>query len=118
MARRSYGDGIELVRGQIDDPKQQGLLLLFINRRLVQATQTQVALFARLYRSRGRVVPYRELSKIMGHVGENRPSLWQYIRWIKRLLAEHKLPYVITMALEIGYALCEIQQDRRAKKGR
>jgi hypothetical protein len=85
MVRRRTGlHGIKLVWGYTDGPRKRRVSLLFINGRSVQASQTQVALFACLYEARGSIIPYSELCAILGHASgnERRHSVQQYIAWI------------------------------------
>ena len=88
-----------------------GELALLIKGRRVGASQTKIALLAALRDNVGSVVTYSHLCGILGYdVVHRKPVhiLRQYIGWWKRTLAAHKIPFVITVAPEVGYALCAI----------
>jgi hypothetical protein len=86
---------------------------LRINGEQISAAKRNVALFACLYRDLGRVVPYERLLLTLGYAGTGRAQrqlLRQYLMWVKDTLATHKAPYVLAVATDIGYALCELAE--------
>lgn len=87
----------------------------------MRASQTQTALLACLHDEMGRVVRAESLCAVLGHNGRNRRKelhiLRQYMAWVRQTLSAHKLPYVLTVAPDLGYALCEIRRRRGGKNG-
>src|SRR6187402_1788678 len=70
-----------------------------------------VTLLDRLFKSVGCVVSYEDLGLSLGYTSvqrEQRHVIRQYISEAKRLLAANGAPYVVAVAPEVGYALCEI----------
>jgi hypothetical protein len=66
----------------------------------------------------GYVVPMHRLCFLLGFPNmteADRHILHQYASWIGRTLAEHGLPYCLTVARNVGYALCEIAPEGRRK---
>ena len=105
--------GIEIVRGMPGPKERHGKLVLFINGRVVEASQKQVTLLACLYDNLGHVIPYERLGLTLGHKlagNRQRHLIQQYAYWIKKTLAEYQTPCVLTAADRVGYALCEIAQ--------
>jgi DNA-binding response OmpR family regulator len=92
-------------------------LLLFINGEHISAPATNVKLLAHLYKHRGQVVPLHSLCRLLGFplVTEvERHILRQYTSWISQRLSEHRLPYCVTVARNVGYALGgTVPQQRR-----
>ena len=87
---------------------------LFINGNQINAPPRNVALFACLYANLGRVVPYRQLLMMIGYPA--RPAaqkhlLRQYMLSIKSTLSAHKVPYVLAVAHNVGYGLCELADN-------
>ena len=84
---------------------------LFINGDRVSASSRHVALFTCLRKNLGRVVPYERLFSCLGHESKRRMPkhlLRQYMASIKQMLAAHDAPYVLTVAQNVGYALCKV----------
>jgi hypothetical protein len=68
-------------------------------------------LLACLRENLGRVVPYERLCSCLGHESKRRMPkhlLRQYMTGIKHTLAAHDAPYVLTVAQNVGYALCKV----------
>ena len=108
--------GIEIVRGTTEGEERYEAVLLFINGHHVQASPTVVALLAYLYDHLGRVIPYKELCLFLGHktgyehqLQARRHLLRQYTLAIKRTLTTYRAPYVLAVAPNVGYALCEMR---------
>jgi DNA-binding response OmpR family regulator len=96
--------------------KGETRLLLFINGRHVSAPPTNVKLLAYLHQHLGQAVPMHRLCRLLGFPNmtqADRHILRQYLHWIGRTLAEHGLPYCLTVARNVGYALCQIAPERR-----
>src|SRR3954453_6503774 len=76
----------------------------------VDTSETITALLTCLYGRLGQVVPYNQLGAALGYrrIGLRRAVLRQYVYVLERLLAEHKAPYTVTVARNVGYALCQI----------
>jgi hypothetical protein len=88
---------------------------LFINGNHISAPPRSVALFACLYANLGRIVPYRQLVIVLGY-NPARPAgqkhlLRQYMLTIKSTLSAHKVPYVLAVARNVGYGLCELADN-------
>jgi DNA-binding XRE family transcriptional regulator len=91
-------------------------LILSINGRRVRGNQTVLALLARLFDNLGIVIPYEQLCPLIGHKSANSAAthvLRQYIARLRDQLIATKAPYVITVAGEVGYALCKIAAEPR-----
>jgi DNA-binding XRE family transcriptional regulator len=91
-------------------------LILLINGRHVLGNQTMLALLARLFDNLGTVIPYEQLCLSIGHKSANSAAthvLRQYITRLRGQLIANKAPYVITVAGEVGYALCKLAGDSR-----
>jgi len=89
--------------------KGERRLLLLINGEHVSAPATNVRLLAYLHKHRGQVVALHNLCRLLGFpdVTEvERHILRQYTSWINRTLAAQGLPYCLTVARNVGYALC------------
>jgi hypothetical protein len=87
---------------------------LLINEKHISAPDRHVALLACLYDNRGRVVPYKRLFSTLGYEGRRdvqKHLLRQYMAWIKRALSQHEAPYVLSVAQNVGYALCELAPE-------
>jgi DNA-binding response OmpR family regulator len=101
--------GIRIVRALTRGKRRK--LSLLINGEPVKTSETVAALVACLYGHLGQMVPYNQLGPAIGYrrAGSlQRPVLRQYVYVVERLLAKHKAPYVITVARDVGYALCPI----------
>jgi DNA-binding response OmpR family regulator len=73
--------------------------------------QRHVSLLACLRENLGRVVTYERLCSCLGHESKRRTPkhlLRQYMAGIKQMLAAHDAPYVLTVAQNVGYALCKV----------
>ena len=84
-------------------------LVLFIQGRLVEASQKQMAVLACLHENQGHVVPYGQLSRIIGHKSAQTQQLHilrQYASWIGKTLAAHKALCILAVAPRVGYVLC------------
>jgi DNA-binding XRE family transcriptional regulator len=102
--------GLEILRAAT------GELILLINGRHVLGNQTMLALLARLFDNLGTVIPYEQLCLSIGHKSANSAAthvLRQYIARLRDQLIATKAPYVITVAGEVGYALCKIAEEPR-----
>ena len=87
-------------------PKERhGKLVLFINGRVVEASQKQVTLLACLYDNLGHVIPYERLGLTLGislpGIG-NGNRKHQYAYWIKKTLAEYQTPCCCPLLTELG----------------
>jgi hypothetical protein len=63
----------------------------------------------------GRIVTYERLCTIAGHSSSNareKHILHQHLLWIKSMLKRQKLPCVLAVARDVGYALCLIPPAR------
>ena len=106
-------------RGIMVKENRDGELFLSINGTRIDTSQTQIALLTLLLSSVGRVVPYKEICLVIGHssIGlRQKHILLQYLSWLRRALAAHRVPYVLAVAPNIGYALCERAAKRGIKK--
>jgi DNA-binding XRE family transcriptional regulator len=95
---------------------ETGELVLCINGRRVQGNRTMLALLSRLFDNLGAVIPYTDLCLLIGHKSANSAAthvLRQYTAWLRGVLIANKAPYVITVAGEVGYALCKIAKEPR-----
>jgi DNA-binding response OmpR family regulator len=84
---------------------------LFINGERVSASSRHVALFTCLRKNLGRVVSYERLFSCLGHKSRRKMPkhlLRQYMTWIKHTLSTHEVPNVLTVAQNVGYALCKV----------
>jgi len=64
----------------------------------------------------GRAVSHKRLVNVIGRKSDNPTSrhlLRQYISVLREMLLESNSPYVIAVAQEVGYCLCEIANDPR-----
>jgi len=64
----------------------------------------------------GRAVSYKRLVTVIGRRSDNPTSrhlLRQYISVLREMLLESDSPYVIAVAQEVGYCLCEIAKNPR-----
>jgi hypothetical protein len=75
---------------------------LFINSNHISAPARNVALLACLYRPLLLALGYKARRDAQKHL------LRQYVASIKRTLSAHEAPYVIAVAPNVGYALCEL----------
>jgi hypothetical protein len=88
MAFRRHVAGIEIIRGK-NRVSRKTKLVLFINGRWVNASQSQIALLACLHDEIGYVVSYETLCFIIGHGAaskKQRHILRQYVLALKRVL--------------------------------
>ena len=103
--------------------RANGKLTPFVNgpRSDLLNRQTQ-AVAACLFDNLGRAVPYKRLIVAIGRKSDNLSSrhlLRQYISMLRQMLLASEAPYGIAVIQEVGYALCEIAEDRRhASKSR
>ena len=107
-----YPPGIAILRDAT------GRLALFINgqRVNVRRGQVQLALLACLLDSLGRAIPHRRLFTVIGRKSHNRSTrhlLQQYMSTLRELLLANKAPVVIATVHDVGYALCEIDENPR-----
>jgi len=75
-----------------------------------------LGLLARLFDNLGTVIPYTDLCLLIGHKSANSAAthvLRQYTAWLRGVLIANKAPYVITVARDVGYALCKIAGEPR-----
>ena len=89
--------------------KGEQRLLLFINGEHVSAPATNVKLLAHLHEHRGQVVPLHTLCRLLGFPIMTEAELHvlrQYTSWINQTLAQYRLPCCLTVARNVGYALC------------
>ena len=73
-------------------------------------------LLARLFDNLGTVIPYEQLCLLIGHESANSAAthvLRQYVVWLRGVLMANKAPYVITVARDVGYGLCNMAGDPR-----
>jgi hypothetical protein len=81
-----------------------------------------VVLLACLHPNLGRVVPYRQLLNALGYNparrGAQKHLLRQYMLLIKTMLSVHKVPYVLAVAHNVGYGLCELADNRASSRAR
>jgi DNA-binding response OmpR family regulator len=64
----------------------------------------------------GRAVSYKRLVTVIGRRSDDASSrhlLRQYISLLREMLVESRSPYVIAVAREIGYCLCELAKNPR-----
>jgi DNA-binding XRE family transcriptional regulator len=64
----------------------------------------------------GRAVSYKRLVTVIGRKSDNPTSrhlLRQYISLLREMLLKSNSPYVIAVAQEVGYCLCEIAKNPR-----
>jgi DNA-binding XRE family transcriptional regulator len=64
----------------------------------------------------GRAVSYKRLVTVIGRRSEDSSSrhlLRQYISVLREMLLESRSPYVIAVAQEVGYCLCEMAKNPR-----
>jgi DNA-binding response OmpR family regulator len=91
---------------------------LFIDGDPINAPPRTVALLACLHPNLGRVVPYRQLLNALGYNparrGAQKHLLRQYMLLIKTMLSVHKVPYVLAVAHNVGYGLCELADKNMA----
>jgi len=69
-----------------------------------------------LFDNLGRAVSYKRLVTVIGRKSDNPTSrhlLRQYISLLREMLLKSNSPYVIAVAQEVGYCLCEIANDPR-----
>lgn len=96
---------ITIVRGK------NGRTTLFIGRRPVKMRRKPLVLLACLLDDQGRVIPYKRLQALIGHMSDNeatRHLLRQHMSALREILLAHKAPYAIAVVKDVGYALCEI----------
>jgi|SRR5271166_6640202 len=107
--------GIKIVRDTDMEGRGNGAVL-FINRKRVRTSQTNIKLLACLYDHFGQVVTFQQLCLLLGYDASwydsmelpERHVVRQYMFVIKHMLAEHKARCTITFAEKLGYALCEL----------
>jgi DNA-binding response OmpR family regulator len=84
---------------------------LQIDDRLLPASARQLAILECFHENLGTVVSYARLCSILGlpsDEGKDLHLLRQYIKFNSDMLEANRLPHVITVAREAGYALCRI----------
>jgi DNA-binding winged helix-turn-helix (wHTH) protein len=87
-------------------PGQSGLV---IAGRRVAMGKKQSRLLMQLHKAMGSVVPYDKLCSIIGSTGaRGKRALRAHVGRINRMLTARKPPVFVTVAREIGYALCEL----------
>jgi DNA-binding winged helix-turn-helix (wHTH) protein len=97
-------------------PKRTGVLQ--IDDRVLEASARQLAILECLHENLGTVVSYARLCSILGLTSDERKHLHllrQYVKFNSDMLEANRLPYVITVAREAGYALCRICRDQRQR---
>jgi hypothetical protein len=102
---------ITIVRPVTGSKGGRNKALLLIKGRSVKVPQSQIALLACLHNELGRVVPYNRLCLAIGHQSTHATQLHilrQHINVVRRIVAAHRLPYVLAVSQKIGYALCEV----------
>jgi DNA-binding winged helix-turn-helix (wHTH) protein len=90
-------------------PKRTGVLQ--IDDQVLEASARQLAILECLHENLGTVVSYARLCSILGLTSDERKHLHllrQYVKFNSDMLEANRLPYVITVAREAGYALCRI----------
>jgi hypothetical protein len=109
VLRAEKGSNIKIVRPATGPEGGRKKLLLLVDGRSVEAPTAQIALLACLYNELGSVVPYRRLCSAIGHRSSRKMHLLrEHMRLVRRILAAHKLPYVLAVSQNVGYALCEV----------
>ncbi len=109
--RGLFVDGSALARREHDVP------VLVIHGHAVHATPKQARLLAELYQYLGQVVSYERLCRMLGYQSATSAhvhTIQQYIGSINKMLAEHNAPYVVAVARDLGYALCEVAEGEGA----
>jgi len=69
-----------------------------------------------LFDNLGRAVSYKRLVIVIGRKSDNPTSrhlLRQYISVLRAMLLDSNSPYVIAVAQEVGYCLCELAKNPR-----
>jgi hypothetical protein len=64
----------------------------------------------------GRAVSYKRLVAVIGRKSDDSSSrhlLRQYVSVLREMLLESNSPYVIAVAQEVGYCLCELEKNPR-----
>lgn len=64
----------------------------------------------------GRAVSYKRLITVIGRRSDNSSSrhlLRQYVSVLREMLLADNAPYVIAVAREVGYVLCEVAKNPR-----
>jgi DNA-binding response OmpR family regulator len=87
--------------------------ILFINGKFVKAPRAEIALVACLFSELGRVVPYEQLCRAIGHGSSRKRQmhiLRQHMMFVRRLLTTHKAGCFLAVTAGVGYALCEVAQ--------
>jgi hypothetical protein len=109
VPRAKKGSIITIVRPATEPERGRKELLLLVDGKSVKAPTAQIALLACLYNELGSVVPYKRLCLAIGHRSSRKVHLLrEYMRLLRRILAAHKLGYVLAVSQNVGYALCEV----------
>ena len=119
---------IEVVPKKIvgDASRQAHKPTIFIKGRRIRASYTEAALLVCLFENLGHVVPYGRLCEVIGHNSSRARRardvhiLRQYMTWVRYTLQRYKVPCLIAVANDIGYALCPMagsgQSSRQTRK--
>jgi DNA-binding response OmpR family regulator len=109
MPRRSQNNRLKVLRRWAGQPNDRRWVLRVADR-LIPAPANQLIVFEILHENLGTVVSYARLYSLL-----RRPSsagryhlLQEYIRRNVEMLERNKLPYVIAVAKQTGYALCRV----------
>ena len=105
---RKQARDIEVVQDRRDET-----VVLYINGCHAAAHPKMIALLDYLFNHLGKVITYKQLCSVLGcgydHKRQlSRRLLRQYAYEIKRTLAKYEAPYMLTVAANVGYALCEV----------
>jgi DNA-binding response OmpR family regulator len=117
---------IEVVPKKIvgDAGRRARTLTIFFKGCPIRASYAEAALLACLFEKLGHVIPYERLCEVIGHDGsrERRARdvhiLRQYMTWVRYKLERHKVPCVIAVAKEVGYALCPMARYATSSSGK
>jgi hypothetical protein len=90
--------------------------------RRIRASYAQAALLACLFEKVGHVIPYERLCEVIGHDASRARRardvhiLRQYMTWVRYTLARYKVPCLIAVANDIGYALCPMAGSGQSRR--
>jgi len=107
VADRKHARDIEIVRNG-----REATVFLYINGHHAAAHPKMIALLDYLFDRLGKVITYKQLCSVLGCGYDHRRQLSrrllrQYAYEIKRTLEKYEAPYMLTVAANVGYALCE-----------
>lgn len=86
----------------------------------VMARPRERAILVCLHENMGFLVPYATLCAVLGYgtaTEKGKHALQQHIMTVKRLLADHEVPYTVAAISGAGYTLCSVRDKENLNSG-